>query len=266
MSRDLVQQAVELSNREGEPLPRILIRLRLLDEEKIARAIALQYDLPFVHLNGISITPEMGRLVSASYAQKRQIVPVKKIGNTLTLAMAAPLDVHELNNLSSSLRLKIIPVIAGEAEILQAQQRLYAGSPPIPPPPERVEMEEIPDSIMEILTEGASEPEVEEEVRKVTEKDSIIVKLVNKIIYDACQQRASDIHIEPYPGKNDVIVRLRIDGRCKIYQKIPYRYKYAIPSRIKIMAELDIAERRRPQDGKIDFKNFGPVEDRKSVV
>jgi type II secretory ATPase GspE/PulE/Tfp pilus assembly ATPase PilB-like protein len=113
---------------------------------------------------------------------------------------------------------------------------------------------------MKILSEETDAPEEEEESRIVSEKDSVIVKLVNKIILDALQQRASDIHIEPYPGKNDVIVRTRIDGRCKIYQKIPYRYKYAIPSRIKIMAELDIAERRKPQDGKIDFKNFGPAD------
>ena len=72
--------------------------------------------------------------------------------------------------------------------------------------------------------------------------------------------KASDIHIEPYPGKNDVIVRTRVDGQCSIYQRIPYKYKYAIPSRIKIMSELDIAERRKPQDGKIEFKKFGPLD------
>jgi len=72
--------------------------------------------------------------------------------------------------------------------------------------------------------------------------------------------KASDIHIEPYPGKQDVIVRVRVDGRCKIYQRIPYKYKFAIPSRIKIMSDLDIAERRRPQDGKVNFKKFGPID------
>jgi type II secretory ATPase GspE/PulE/Tfp pilus assembly ATPase PilB-like protein len=87
----------------------------------------------------------------------------------------------------------------------------------------------------------------------------VIVQLVNKIIIDAVQGKVSDIHIEPYPGKEDVIVRTRIDGRCKVYQRIPYKYKYAIPPRIKIMCGLDISERRKPQDGKIDFKKFGPL-------
>lgn len=103
------------------------------------------------------------------------------------------------------------------------------------------------------------EPEIEQESSRVSEQDSVIVQLVNKIIIDAVQARVSDIHIEPYPGKDDVLVRFRTDGRCKVYQRIPYKYKYAIPSRIKIMCGLDISERRKPQDGKIDFKKFGPL-------
>jgi len=117
-------------------------------------------------------------------------------------------------------------------------------------------------SINELISklEGDEEPEVEQEVQRVSEQDSVIVQLVNKVICDAYNAKASDIHIEPYPGKNDVLVRIRIDGRCKVYQRIPYKYKYALTSRIKIMSGLDIAERRKPQDGKIDFKKFGPVD------
>lgn len=117
-------------------------------------------------------------------------------------------------------------------------------------------------SINDLLSrlDAGEEPDVEQEVQKVSEQDSVIVQLVNKIICDAYRLKASDIHIEPYPGKNDVIVRIRIDGRCKIYQRIPYKYKHAVTSRIKIMSGLDIAERRKPQDGKIDFKKFGPVD------
>jgi len=127
---------------------------------------------------------------------------------------------------------------------------------------DEVNLDLVPDSIVELLSKSSvtDEPEVEEETKKVTERDSVIVKLVNKIIYDAYMAKASDIHIEPYPGKKDVVVRTRVDGQCSIYQRIPYKYKFAIPSRIKIMAELDIAERRKPQDGKIDFKKFGPLD------
>ena len=117
-------------------------------------------------------------------------------------------------------------------------------------------------SIDELINklDATDEPEIENESSKVSEQDSVIVQLVNKIIIDAVQGKVSDIHIEPYPGKEDVIVRTRIDGSCKVYQRIPYKYKYAIPSRIKIMCGLDISERRKPQDGKIDFKKFGPLD------
>jgi type II secretory ATPase GspE/PulE/Tfp pilus assembly ATPase PilB-like protein len=117
-------------------------------------------------------------------------------------------------------------------------------------------------SINDLLNklDSSDEPEIENESQKVSEQDSVIVQLVNKIILDAVQRKVSDIHIEPYPGKEDVQVRMRIDGRCQLYQRIPYKYKYAIPSRIKIMCGLDISERRKPQDGKIDFKKFGPID------
>jgi type II secretory ATPase GspE/PulE/Tfp pilus assembly ATPase PilB-like protein len=94
----------------------------------------------------------------------------------------------------------------------------------------------------------------------VSEEDSAIVQLVNKMIIDAYNRNASDIHIEPRHGKNHAHVRVRIDGACQLYQTVPYTYKRAIVSRIKIMADLDIAERRLPQDGKIKFKKYAPLD------
>ena len=91
----------------------------------------------------------------------------------------------------------------------------------------------------------------------VGEEDSAVVQLVNKIILDAYNRNASDIHIEPYPGKQNTQVRIRVDGSCTVYQTIPFSYKNAVVSRIKIMSDLDIAERRLPQDGKIKFKKYG---------
>ena len=257
-----LEDARTRSRKDGISLEKALIKLQYLTEEQLARAISFQYDLPFVSLENMNIDAELARFTNASYAQKQRIVPVSKIGSTLTLAMAHPIRLHELKELETATRLKIIPVIARESEIVTAQQRLYRSlSAPVQDESEETTLD-IPDSIAEILTrtEFADEPDVEDEVKKVTERDSVIVKLVNKIIYDAYHRRASDIHIEPYPGKNDIIVRIRVDGQCKLYQRIPYKYKYAIPSRIKIMSELDIAERRKPQDGKINFKKFGPID------
>jgi hypothetical protein len=109
--------------------------------------------------------------------------------------------------------------------------------------------------ILNQLQEEAEE--IEEAESAVGEEDSAVVKLVNKIILDACARGASDIHIEPFTGKDNTQVRIRIDGSCSIYQTIPFNYRNAVVSRIKIMSDLDIAERRKPQDGKINFKKFG---------
>jgi len=249
------------SSKDNIPLGKTLVKLGFLSEEQLARTVSIQYDLPFVSLGTMQVDPDFARFINANFAQKQQIVPISKIGSTLTLAMAHPIKLSELKELETATRLKIIPVIATETEITAVQQRLYKFQPTSSPSPEEEMNLDIPDSISEILTKTDiyDEPDIEDEVKKVTERDSVIVKLVNKIIYDAYQSRASDIHIEPYPGKSDIIVRVRIDGCCKVYQRIPYKYKYAIPSRIKIMSDLDIAERRKPQDGKINFKKFGPI-------
>jgi type II secretory ATPase GspE/PulE/Tfp pilus assembly ATPase PilB-like protein len=258
-----LSQALDLSRMHDIPLERALLKLRFIDEEQLARAVAAQYDLPYVEINALSLDPALARYISSVYAQKHLMVPIAMIGSTLTVAMARPTKHHDIRQLEDSIRLKIISVIASETSVQKALKVLYrvevanTGSAD-----DEVNLDLVPDSISELLnkTSALDEPEVEEEVRKVTEKDSVIVKLVNKIVYDAYMKKASDIHIEPYPGKKDVTVRIRIDGQCVVYQRIPYKYKFAIPSRIKIMADLDIADRRRPQDGKIDFKKFGPLD------
>ncbi|MGM0788081.1 MAG: GspE/PulE family protein, partial [Thermodesulfobacteriota bacterium] len=101
------------------------------------------------------------------------------------------------------------------------------------------------------------EEEIEEDTGSVDEQSGAVVQLVNKMILDAYSRGASDIHLEPYPGRQNTRVRVRVDGACAVYQTIPYSYKNAVVARIKIMADLDIAEKRKPQDGKIRFKKFG---------
>lgn len=261
IDQERLDQARAVVKRDGITFERALRKLRFVEEEPLAKAVALQYDLSFVHINTLEIEAELARYINPSFAQKQRIVPISKIGNTITLAMAYPIKLQELKDFEQSIRARIIPVIATESEILTAQQRLYRTSVSTAASFDESDLEIGPGSISEILGANAEdEPDIEDEVKKVSERDSIIVKLVNKIIFDAHQSRASDIHIEPYHGKNDIVVRMRVDGRCKVYQRIPYRYKYAIPSRLKIMAELDIAEKRKPQDGKINFKKFGPLD------
>ncbi|GAG10638.1 unnamed protein product, partial [marine sediment metagenome] len=116
-------------------------------------------------------------------------------------------------------------------------------------------------SIEDILGQlDSGEDAADEDSEGVSEEDGAIVQLVNKMIVDAYNRGASDIHIEPRMGKADAVVRFRIDGACQVYQTIPYTYKSAMSSRIKIMSDLDIAERRLPQDGKIKFKKYAPLD------
>jgi len=254
-------QARDLSKQNGITLEKALLKLHYVDEDILAKAVAAQYDMPYIHINLSDIDQSLSRYISAVYAQKQRIAPISKIGNTITLAMVHPLKPHDIRELEDSIRLKIISAIATEASISKTLKRLYnIDTTSATDADDEVNLDLVPDSIIELLSKtSADEPEIEEETKKVTEKDSVIVKLVNKIVYDAYMDKASDIHIEPYPGKKDVVVRTRVDGQCSIYQRIPYKYKFAIPSRIKIMANLDIAEKRKPQDGKIEFKKFGPL-------
>jgi type II secretory ATPase GspE/PulE/Tfp pilus assembly ATPase PilB-like protein len=264
VTQQKLSHAREVSKQSNISLEKALLKLRYVDEEQLAQALASQFDLPYVLIKNFELDLSLSQYISAVYAQKQRIAPISKIGNTLTLAMAEPLKNNVLRELEDSIRLRILPAIATESGIFSALKRLYNVNAIVSAASasDEVNLDIVPDSIDKLLsrTSANDEPEVEEETRKVTEKDSVIVKLVNKIVYDAYMSKASDIHIEPYPGKKEVVVRTRIDGQCSIYQKIPYKYKFAIPSRIKIMADMDISERRKPQDGKIDFKKFGPLD------
>lgn len=261
VSKEDLDVALEMSKNEFLPLDRVLLNLDFVTEEILSKAIATYADRPFTHLNNTICNVKKGlanSIMSFSTAPHK-MAPISVDGRAvvITIAMNHPLPHDELQRLENLIKLKVMTVIAPESEINAAQRRFtdLGGSGTV----EQRGLE-IPDSIMEMMEGEKDEPELEQDEYKVTEKDSILVKMVNKIIYDAYLKKASDIHIEPYPGKKDIIIRMRVDGKCSVYQELPCKYKFAIASRIKIMAELDIAERRRPQDGKIDFKRFGPAD------
>ncbi len=255
VGREDLDLALEMSGREKLPLEKVLLNLDYISEETMAKVVALYHDRPFIHLNNRKIEVKFGLAKSIiSQATENKMVPVSVDGKNIIIAMNRPLEQKDLQRLESMINMKVETVIAPGSEITAVQKRfsILGGASPEPEA-------EIPDTFTEIMDEETDEPDVEEDARRVTEKDSILVKLVNKIIHDAAMNRASDIHIEPRPGREEVVVRTRVDGICDIYQRLPYKYKYAIPSRIKIMSDLDISERRKPQDGKISFKRFGSI-------
>jgi len=246
-------KALEVSRRDDIPLHKAILKLNLLGEGVLGKIIAGQFDLSFVHIDAMIIEPDLARSINASYAQKQKIVPISRIGNTLTLAMSYPLKLQELKDLESTIRLRIIPVIAPESEIVLAHQRLYKSSATTDTGSSESanDLDISPDSIGDILsaTGVMEEPDLEDEVHKVTERDSVIVKLVNKIIYDAHMNRASDIHFEPQ--EKSLRIRFRIDGVLHPVYQMPMGVMNAMIARIKLLGRMDVVEKRRPQDGRI---------------
>jgi len=251
--------ACDMSTNEQLPLTRVLLNLDFLNYESLAKALSIHYDRPFIHLSGRlpEIKTGLANSIISYVNEDRKMVPVGLEGKVITIAMTRPLEPRDQQRLEEIIRFKIITVIAPENEIIAAQ-KLFSSHSSLTGG--GIRELEISDTILELMASDKGVPEIEQEDKGVTENDSLLVKLVNKIIYDAWLRRASDIHIEPADGKGDIIVRMRIDGCCEQYQSLPHRYKYAVPSRIKIMAGLDIAEKRKPQDGKIDFKKYGPAD------
>lgn len=234
----------------------LIVREMKISRDEMAKTLSLYFGTEFIEFDQtLQMMEEIHSRIKAERLKKERWVPVQIDNGVLILAMEDPTDLGKQDLIRfvypEYKRISFVGAFRDDIEkLIDHFYNITPGS------------SGDTSSISEILSkmEPSDEPDVETEVQKVSEQDSVIVQLVNKIICDAYKAKSSDIHIEPQPGKNDVLVRIRIDGRCKVYQRIPYKYKYALTSRIKIMSGLDIAERRKPQDGKIDFKKFGPID------
>ena len=236
-------------------LDAVLMRECKVPREEMAKALSLFFGTEFIKYEptALPMDTELLKRVKPDRLVKEWWVPYKVDAGVLYILMDDPTDLGRQDMIKFIYpEYKRISYVAAFRDDIQSFIGLFYN---------KGAAMASGGSIDELINklDSTDEPEIEQESSKVSEQDSVIVQLVNKIIIDAVQSKVSDIHIEPYPGKEDVIVRFRVDGRCKVYQRIPYKYKYAIPSRIKIMCGLDISERRKPQDGKIDFKKFGPL-------
>ena len=261
LTRDLItpeqiQQAGLVARNERISVDEALMRVAKIDRTTMGQALAFYFGTDFVHYRKDMPLPEGLRSDLKEEMLRYDVwAPVGFDNGVLRIAMEDPADLQKQSLIFSAFpgRRRITFLAAFHDDVNKFIDRLYAT---------RGQGQLQSSSMEDILSnlDEDEEPEVDLEIKQVSEEDSALVRMVNKIISDAYQANASDIHIEPYPGKDDVVVRIRIDGRCQVYQRIPYRYKYALASRIKIMAGLDIAERRKPQDGKITFKKYAPLD------
>ena len=249
-----MEMVLEAQKKNGGSLSQTLVKLGYVTEEALTSFLGAHFGLASVNLTHFEIDSLVLKTIPGDIARKYLVIPLDKIGNTITLAISNPTDYDAINDIKFITGCNIDPVICAESALRGAIDRYY-GSAETTASLEKV----LKDASISGSDEGELDLEVMEEeedvdlreLRKEVE-DAPVVKLVNSIIHDAISKRASDIHLEPY--EKVFRVRYRIDGI--LYEKMtpPLRLKGAITSRVKIMAELDIAERRLPQDGRIKVK------------
>ena len=242
----------------GGRLGATLVRLGLLSDEDVALVLSRQYGVPAIQLNGVEIDPAVIRLVPVEMAVKHQVLPVAREGTTLTLAMTDPADVGALDDIAFITGLHVEPVVASDAALQQAIGKYYRHSLPgpvraRPAAPARPQDSTGTDGIGELEVVGGAESDVVSRAPAEDDEEQggeqTIIGLVNALMLGAIRQGASDIHVEPY--EKEVRVRYRVDGMLQPVLAPPFRYRDALTSRIKILAHLDIAEKRLPQDGRI---------------
>ncbi|MCM2265251.1 MAG: type IV-A pilus assembly ATPase PilB [Desulfuromonadales bacterium] len=237
-------KALEEQRASGGRLGASLVKLGYLKEEDLAAFLSRQYGVPSINLSEFEIDQNVIKLVSPEVAQKYQLVPVNRAGSTLIVAMADPSNIFAIDDIKFMTGYNVEVVVAAEASIKASIDKYYDQS---------ASFDDVMGNLEDIDLEVVDEDEQIDvgALEKATE-DAPVVKLVNLILTDAIKKRASDIHIEPY--EKSFRVRYRIDGVLHEVMKPPMKLKNAITSRIKIMSEMDISERRLPQDGRIKIK------------
>jgi type II secretory ATPase GspE/PulE/Tfp pilus assembly ATPase PilB-like protein len=247
ITREELNAAIAEARRKGQDVEAILIDEYRVPKKEVGKALSAFFGCPFMEFDDREvIDPSLIKGINFDYLKANYWVPLRREGSRVDILIDNPKDLQKVEHIKLLMKGCTLRFFVGlRKDILQY---LYSASG----------KHDLLDSIQNILGELTGEEVAEEdddlESTGIHEDDSAIVRLANQIIVDAYKRGASDIHIEPYSSRQDTVVRIRIDGQCREYQRIPPSYRRALVSRIKIMARLDIAERRRPQDGKIKFR------------
>jgi type IV pilus assembly protein PilB len=246
-----LQEALEYQKSNGGKLGFNLVKLGFVKEEDITRVLSQQYGVPAISLGKVEIDDVVVKLIPSEVAQKYLIMPVSRTGATLTIAMVDPTNVFAMDDIKFMTGYNVEPVVASEVAIKEAIDRYYGSIHALELKKVMDEMakEDQQDQNLELLDD---EEEVDLQKLEASTEEAPVVRLVNLILTDSIKRSASDIHIEPY--EKDFRVRFRIDGVLYEIMQPPMKLRDAITSRLKIMAKLDISEKRLPQDGRIKIK------------
>jgi type IV pilus assembly protein PilB len=250
ITQEQLQKALEFQRANGGKLGSCLTRLGIISDDEITGVLSRQYGVPSINLKYYEIDPSVIKLIPVDTAQRYQVIPLSRVGSVLTIAMTDPTNVFAMDDIKFMTGFNVEPVVASESAIGEAITRFYGGSD--------ASHEELTKMMKDLVEEDqeleltAEEAELDTATLEKAAEEAPIIKLVNLILTDSVKKGASDIHLEPY--ETEMRVRFRIDGVLQTVMSPPLRLKDAITSRIKIMAKLDIAEKRLPQDGRIMIK------------
>jgi type II secretory ATPase GspE/PulE/Tfp pilus assembly ATPase PilB-like protein len=248
-----LENAISMARARNVTIESIFLKEMKVRKDDVGRSIAQYYNCDYVPFDSnFPIPGDLLAKLKPMYLRNNLWVPLGKVDGKVKILIDNPQRLDRVDSIKSLLPAEGYEFAVGLREdILHFLDYFYGGP--------RMQDEGSIDEILNKMDVQEQE-EIDAGAEMLTENDSIIVQLVNKVITDAQKKNCSDIHIEPYPGKEGAEIRLRVDGQCQKYQTVPYHYRKALVSRLKIMADLDISERRKPQDGKIKFKKFGPLD------
>jgi type IV pilus assembly protein PilB len=278
ITAEQLQDALTYQRQNGGKLGANLVKLGYIQDDEITALLSKQYGVPSISLGQFEIDPAVIKLVPGDTARKYQIVPLSRSGATLTIAMTDPTNVFAMDDVKFMTGYNVEPVVASETGVCESIERYYGLAPTTPAPTRggasamaSVSTESALEMAAKALEEMPTEigdVEVMEDLEEISAEaltrqgeEAPVIKLVNVILMSAISKGASDIHIEPY--EKEFRVRYRIDGILYNVMTPSLKMRDAITSRIKIMAKLDIAEKRLPQDGriKIRFNDQGSTKD-----
>src|SRR5213593_4843490 len=249
ITQEQLTQATKVQKETNCRLGSALVKLGFLTDEDVTNFLSRQYGVPAINLSYFEIDPTVVKLIPFETAKRYQILPLSRVGASLTIAMVDPTNVFAMDDIKFMTGFNIEPVVASESSIQEGIEKAYGTS-------KEEELEQVMQSMTEI-SDADVELQGEEQQIELAEleraaDEAPIVKLVNLVLTDAVKRGASDIHMEPY--EKEFRVRFRIDGVLQSIMNPPLKLKDAITSRLKIMAKLDISEKRLPQDGRIMLK------------
>jgi len=250
ITQDQLEKALEFQRSNGGKLGSCLTKMGFITDDDITGVLSRQYGVPSINLKYYEIDPNVIKLIPQDTALRYQVIPLSRVGSVLTIAMTDPTNVFAMDDIKFMTGFNVEPVVASESAIAEAISRFYGGS--------AASHEELSSLMKDLVEEdqelelAAEEQELDAATLEKAAEEAPIIKLVNLILTDSVKRGASDIHVEPY--ENEMRVRFRVDGVLQTVMSPPLKLRDAMTSRIKIMAKLDIAEKRLPQDGRIMIK------------